>query len=54
MGKKTLESFPQGKPLKDRVNIVITRDHDYHVEGAIVVHNIDEALVGRAAPLQFQ
>ena len=45
MGKKTLESFPQGKPLKDRVNIVITRDKDYHVEGAVVVHSIDEALV---------
>ncbi len=45
MGKNTLESFPQGKPLKDRVNIVITRDRDYQVEGAIVVHNIDEALV---------
>ncbi len=24
MGRKTLESFPQGQPLKGRVNIVIT------------------------------
>ena len=26
MGRKTLESFPGGKPLKNRTNIVLTRD----------------------------
>ena len=26
MGRKTLESFPGGKPLKGRINIVLTRD----------------------------
>ena len=26
MGRKTLESFPGGLPLKNRVNIVLTRD----------------------------
>ena len=25
LGRKTLESFPDGKPLKNRVNIVISR-----------------------------
>ena len=25
MGRKTLESFPGGRPLKNRVNIVITK-----------------------------
>ena len=29
MGRKTLESFPGGKPLKNRVNIVMTRSADY-------------------------
>lgn len=29
MGRKTLESFPGGKPLKNRINIVMTRDEDY-------------------------
>lgn len=29
MGRKTLESFPNGKPLKNRVNIVMTRSADY-------------------------
>lgn len=29
MGRKTLESFPGGKPLKGRTNIVLTRDRNY-------------------------
>lgn len=42
MGRKTLESFPSGLPLKDRVNIVLTTDSDYQVEGAIVVSSVAE------------
>lgn len=42
MGRKTLESFPHQRPLKNRVNIVLTKNMDYRVEGAIVVHNMDE------------
>lgn len=44
MGRKTLETFPNKRPLKDRVNIVITRDKSYKVDGAIVVHSVEEAL----------
>lgn len=44
MGRKTLESFPGGQPLKKRTNIVITRDKNYSVKDAIVVHSIEEAL----------
>ena len=44
MGRKTLESFPGGQPLKKRTNIVITRDKNYSVKDAIVVHSVDEAL----------
>ena len=44
MGRKTLESFPNGLPLKNRVNIVITRNKDYKVKDAAVVHSIEEAL----------
>ena len=42
MGRKTLESFPNGKPLKNRVNIVLTNDSNYSVEGAVIVHGLDE------------
>lgn len=44
MGRKTLESFPQGQPLQNRVNIVISRNKDYKVKGAVVVHSIEEAI----------
>jgi dihydrofolate reductase len=42
MGRKTFESFK--KPLKDRTNIVITRNPDYKSEGCIVVNSVQEAL----------
>ena len=44
MGKKTLESFPGKRPLKNRVNIVITKNQNYKVDGVIVVHSIEEAV----------
>ena len=42
MGRKTLESFPNSKPLKNRVNIVLSRDKSYSAEGAVVVADTDE------------
>ena len=44
MGRKTLESFPQGQPLKNRGNIVITRNPSYKVKDAVVVHSVEEAI----------
>ena len=44
MGRKTLESFPNGQPLKDRKNIVITRKKDYNAIDVTVVHSIEVAL----------
>ena len=32
MGRKTLESFPGGQPLKNRVNVVLTTDKNYKVK----------------------
>lgn len=42
MGRKTLESFPGGKPLKERVNIVLSKDVTYQPEGVIVTHSMEE------------
>ncbi len=44
MGRKTLESFPGGQPLKKRTNIVLTRDKSYDVKDAVVVHTIEALL----------
>lgn len=44
MGKNTLESFPGGRPLMNRVNIVIALEKDYKVKDCIVVYSIEEAL----------
>ena len=44
MGRKTLDSLPNGLPLKDRVNIVITRNRDFRRDGVVVVHSVDELL----------
>ena len=44
MGRKTLESFPNGLPLKNRTNIVLTGNKDYNVKDAIIVHTVEELL----------
>lgn len=44
MGRKTLETFPNGLPLKNRTNIVLTANKDYNGKGAIVVHSMDELM----------
>ena len=43
MGRKTWDSLPK-KPLPGRTNIVVTRDKTFAAEGAVVVHDIGEAL----------
>ncbi|MEJ7558358.1 MAG: dihydrofolate reductase [Pedobacter sp.] len=42
MGRKTFESV--GKPLRNRRNIIITRNTDLQIEGTEVVHTIEDAL----------
>lgn len=44
MGRKTLESFPQAQPLAGRTNIVLTTDQTYKVNGATILHSIEELL----------
>lgn len=44
MGRKTFDSLPGKKPLKDRVNIVLTRDASFERDGVIVVNAVDALL----------
>lgn len=44
MGKNTLESFPGGKALKNRVNIVVALEKSYKAPDAIVVNSIEDAI----------
>lgn len=44
VGRKTLESFPEGKPLKFRTNIVLTKNTDYFAEDAVIKHSVDDIL----------
>ena len=42
MGRKSFESL--GKPLAGRKNIIITRQKNYHPEGAVAVQSLKDAL----------
>ena len=48
LGRKTLDTFPGGKPLPQRKNIVITHCADFHREGAVVVSSLDAAMEAAA------
>ena len=53
MGRKTWDSLPvKFRPLPGRMNIVVTRQTDWHSDGAHVVHSVDEAL--QACPTEAQ
>lgn len=42
LGRKTLETFPGGRPLKDRTNIVLSKNRNYQVKGAVCVYSLEE------------
>lgn len=48
MGRKTFESLPGKKPLKDRINVIITSNKDYCVdsefEDTYIVHSVRGAV----------
>lgn len=44
LGRKTLAGFPNGEPLKNRTNIVLSHDENLRVKGAEVVHSVEECL----------
>lgn len=45
LGRKTLETFPGGKPLKNRKNIVLTTSRNFEAEGAVIVHSMEALAV---------
>lgn len=44
LGRKTMDTFPGRLPLAGRTNIVLTRNPEYQVKDAIVVHSVEELL----------
>lgn len=45
MGRKTWDSLPR-KPLPGRTNVVVTRQKDWHAEGAITAGSLGAATAG--------
>lgn len=48
LGRKTLATFPGGRPLPGRKNLILSRDPNFTVEGAEVYHDLASLLA--AAP----
>lgn len=44
LGRKTLDTFPQGMPLPNRINIVLSKSQELKIKGAVVVHSIEGLL----------
>lgn len=42
LGRKTLATFPKGAPLKNRRNVILSRDESYSVEGAEVARSVEK------------
>ena len=48
LGRKTLATFPGGRPLKGRRNLVLSRNPEFHPEGAEIYADVERLLA--AAP----
>ena len=44
LGRKTLATFPSGRPLPRRRNLILSRDPGFSVEGAEVFRSVEELL----------
>lgn len=42
MGRKTFLSLPNQKPLKDRYNIILTKDESFNITNTITIHSLPE------------
>ncbi len=43
MGRKTYDSI--GRPLPNRLNIIITQNKDLNIEGCVIVHSLKDAII---------
>lgn len=44
LGRRTLATFPGGRPLKNRTNLILSANPAFTVEGAQVFHSLDALL----------
>ncbi len=44
LGRKTLETFPNGLPLQGRTNIIMSRNADFTAKDAIIAHSEEELM----------
>lgn len=49
MGRRTLDSLPDGKPLAGRKNIILSRNPNLRVEGATVCNCVQDLLIEASA-----
>lgn len=43
-GRKTMETFQNGNPLMNRINIVLTKNTEFSMKNVQAVHSVDETL----------
>jgi len=53
LGRKTLATFPGGRPLKNRTNLILSRNPDFAPEGAQVFPDLDALLSAVQDPDAF-
>jgi len=42
LGRRTLETFPGGRPLRNRTNIILTRSAAFSADSAVICHSLDD------------
>lgn len=40
LGRRTLQTFPGGRPLDNRTNIILTQNPEYNADSAIICHSL--------------
>ncbi len=45
LGRKTLQTFPNALPLKDRNNFILSRQGNFHVPGGEVFSSLEDLLI---------